>query len=123
MLEDQRKRELATAKVGFNATNALDTEGNPTGGSVKGTGIWINWQDGPLGRGEERQLPNGAFVEDVIAAARQRIQFYQDASSGRFACEENALALEALNTALAALDCRTKRREDAGTEGTHQEEG
>lgn len=109
-------------RVGFKAANFVDEQGNPTGGSVKGTGIWIAWQDGPLGRGEDRRGPNGAFVEDVIDAARQRILFYQDASEGRFGCEENRTALIALTEALEALDSRTQRREERGIEGTHVEE-
>ena len=36
-------------------TNELDADGNPAGGSVNGNGLTIKWQDGPLGRGEDRQ--------------------------------------------------------------------
>jgi hypothetical protein len=45
------------------------------------------------------------------------VQVYQDS---RFACPENALALEHLRLAAEALDSRTKRREAAKTEGTHE---
>lgn len=109
-------------RIGFKADNKLDENGNPTGGYVSGTGFTITWQDGPLGRvgTDERAEPNGAFVEDVIGAAVQRIQHYQSASGGRFACEENGRALAALELALEHLDSRTKRRVEAGTEGTHE---
>lgn len=93
-----------------------DAEGNPTGGQTIGTGIRINWQDGPLGRGADRKDPNGAFVEGVIAAAIGRLHFYQ---SSKFACEENRDALYHLDQALAALNARTERRDVAGVEGTH----
>ncbi len=105
---------------GINGNNHTDRHGNPTGGYVVGTGIRIDWQDGPLGRGEDRVEPNGAFVEDVIASALQRIEFYQEAKGGKFACPENANAILDLHHALSSLDGRTKRREAAGTEGTHK---
>lgn len=104
---------------GIEAVNAHDERGAPTGGYVTGVGIQIDWQNGPLGRGAERKPPNGAFVEDVIEAARQRIEFYQTVADGRFACMENAFAIELLERALANLDSRTQRRERAGVEGTH----
>lgn len=114
--EDLRRR---TMRIGFDAQNDCDENGNPTGGSVRGTGFSIDWQNGPLGRGADRKEPNGAFVEDVIDAARQRIKFYQEASQGRFACPENALALRYLDMALEALDQRTRQREARQVEGTH----
>jgi len=101
----------------FTATNENDSDGNPAGGAVHGTGLTIHWQDGPLGRDEERKEPNGAFVETVIAAAAQRIRYYQ---SGKFACRENALALTKLEEALHWLDHRTRAREARSVEGTHQ---
>ena len=103
----------------FTATNRLDAKGNPSGGIVSGTGLSIFWQDGPLGRGADRQEPNGAFVETVIAAARQRLEFYQTASLGRFACVENAEAIDLLTAALEVLDRRTQGREARQVEGTH----
>ena len=109
-------------RIGFHAKNTVDENGNPTGGVVVGTGVTIAWQDGPLGRpgAEDRKEPNGAFVEDVIDAAKQRLEFFENASGGRFACEENADAIALLEQALMRLDDRTSRRTDAGTEGTHQ---
>lgn len=100
----------------FVARNNADENGNPTGGSVKGTGLAIQWQDGPLGRGDDRKEPNGAFVETVIDAALQRIEFYQ---ASKFKCRENALAITKLEEALHWLNARTNRRERSGTEGTH----
>lgn len=98
------------------AENYLDDDGNPAGGFVNGRGLIIEWQDGPLGRGEDRQPPNGAFVETVIAAAKQRIEHYQ---AGPFACRENALAITKLNEALHWLQHRTAEREQRQVEGTH----
>ena len=97
--------------------NRLDADGNPAGGHVRAPGLKINWQDGPLGRGPERREPNGAFVETVIEAARQRIAFYQN---GKFACEENRQAIAHLDMALEVLNERTARREADNTEGTHE---
>jgi hypothetical protein len=101
----------------FDACNHVDDNGNPAGGSVSGTGLLISWQNGPLGRGDERIEPNGAFVETVIAAVIQRIEHYQ---STKFACRENAIAITKLQEAAMWLDSRTKRREAASTEGTHE---
>ena len=96
--------------------NEVDEQGNPTGGTVTGTGIDIRWQDGPLGRGTDRREPNGAFVEGVIRAALERLYFYQDS---KFKCRENALAITKLEEALHWLNHRTTEREHRGIEGTH----
>lgn len=115
----------------FKARNATDGSGMPAGGKVEAIGLEIDWQDGPLKRIEKDGEtwkgpvkkgdidPNGAFVETVIAAARQRIQWYQEVSGGRFACIENAEAITWLDCALEALDKRTQRRTVAGVEGSH----
>ena len=100
----------------FKAFNHHDSDGNPTGGEVSGTGLIISWQNGPLGRGTDRKDPNGAFVETVIAAAKQRLEFYQDS---KFNCEENAIAITHLEKALDVLNSRTKDREKREVEGTH----
>lgn len=100
----------------YTAQNDLDLNGNPAGGSVEGVGLSIRWQDGPLGRGEERKPPNGAFVETVIAAAKQRLEFYQQS---KFACPQNEMAIGLLASALFALKERTQLRELRGVEGTH----
>ena len=56
------------------ALNKLDSAGNPSGGWVKGKGLHVDWQDGPLGRPPDGPAePNGTFVDDVIEAARQRL--------------------------------------------------
>lgn len=103
---------------GFHSTHFHDADGNPEGGQTHGTGFAIAWQRGPLGRGDDRKAPNGAFVEDVIDAARDRIEFYQ---RSRFACGANARALEHLEAALRELRARTADREARGVEGTHAE--
>ena len=97
----------------------MDKDGNPAGGHAHGVGFTILWQNGPLGRIRtgERKQPNGAFVEDIIRAAADRIGFYQ---GGKFACDENAEALTNLRQALDALNRRTQRRIEAGTEGVNE---
>lgn len=103
----------------YTAKNATDKDGNPAGGEVRGVGLTIDWQDGPLGRGEDRKAPNGAFVETVIAAVIQRIEFY---NQSKFRSRENSIAITKLEEALLWLNSRTQRREKAGIEGTHAEE-
>ena len=98
------------------AKNNNDEQGNPTGGYVKGIGISINWQEGPLGRGADRKEANGAFTEGVILAALQRLEFFQ---LSKFKCRENALAITKLEEALHWLQSRTQRRETQQVEGTH----
>lgn len=98
--------------------NNLDENGNPAGGFVKGVGLDISWQNGPLGRVEDgsRIAPNGAFVETVISAVVAKIEHYQ---STKFKCRENAIALTHLETALLWLNKRTMDRENRKVEGTH----
>ncbi|KKK87303.1 hypothetical protein LCGC14_2754620, partial [marine sediment metagenome] len=63
----------------FTATNNVDEDGLPAGGNVTSIGLSIEWQKGPLGEeGVDRREPNGAFVETLIAAALQRIEWYQE---------------------------------------------
>ena len=101
----------------FTAINDRDESGNPAGGFAGGVGFSIEWQNGALLVDGVRQEPNGAFVETIIAAAKQRIEEYQ---STRFACTENERAIMYLGLALNELDARTQRRIGAGTEGTHR---
>lgn len=100
----------------FEFNNYLDENENPAGGYVRGVGLAIDWQQGPLGTGDERRAPNGAFVETVTQAAIERIEFYQ---RSKFACDENKLALKHLKLAVEAMQSRTKSRESRGVEGTH----
>lgn len=102
------------------SSHDLDVNGNPAGGITKGIGISITWQNGPLGRGEDRQEPNGAFVEGVIQAAIDRLEWYQTACDGKFKCRENALAITKLQEALHWCQHRTAERERREVEGTHQ---
>lgn len=108
--------------------NMKDEDENPTGGFVsliveKGgephNALTVNWQDGPRGTDEAGVLkdPNGAFVEDVIAAAKQRLEFFQDS---KYKHDANAEAIEHLDAALEALTKRSKERAEAGTLGKHE---
>lgn len=96
--------------------NICDEQGNPSGGSVHGVGLDINWQNGPLGVGRERKDPNGAFVETVISAAKQRLEYFQES---KYACRENELAINYLSRALGILEQRTTDRQKRNVEGTH----
>ncbi len=102
----------------LNCTNEIDEDGNLTGGSVEGIGFRVDWQNGPLGR--PPKLATGAFVDDVIEAARQRLEFYQKASSGKFACRENALAITSLEVAQHWLWARRMERGSRGVQGEHK---
>jgi hypothetical protein len=93
-----------------------DDAGNPEGGVTQATGLLISWQRGPLGSGADRVEPNGCFVETVIAAAIDRLEFYQ---RSKFISSYNAGALGLLYEALDVLHARTADRELRGVEGTH----
>jgi len=99
------------------SSHFTDENGRPAGGTTYGRGFAIGWQRGPLGRGEDRREPNGAFVEDIIVAAIDRIAHYQGTE---FACDANATALSHLHTALKALQARTADRVARHVEGTHE---
>ena len=103
-----------------------DAEGNPTGGylhdnstcvadlpAYQTAGLLIRWQDGPVNR-DAGEKANGAFVEDVIRGCKERLEFFQ---TSRFACDENATAIEHLQKAFDALDSRRKDRRERGVEG------
>lgn len=94
-----------------------DADGKPAGGQTTGTGIQIDWQNGPLAVDGVRLEPTGAFVEGVIEAAIDRVEYYQ---RGEFACRENALVLTKLEEALHWCNHRTADRDQRGVEGTHQ---
>lgn len=101
----------------FTGNHFIDNQGNPHGGTTYGRGFAISWQHGPLQRGEERLEPNGAFVEDIIAAAIDRLEFFQQT---KFNCEHNAVAIATLKAALSTLNARTTDREARNIEGTHE---
>ena len=102
----------------IDCVNNMDGE-NPTGGNCAGIGLNIQWQNGPRYNEKTKTLDekNGAFVEDVISAAIQRLEFFQ---TSKFWCDENKVALQSLYAALGALKLRTKNRESRGIEGTHR---
>ena len=110
------------ASQGHFQENWVDENGNPAGGVATGRGFTISYQNGPLGRvgTEERVEPNGAFVEDVVEAVKKRMEFYQTAGDGKFACEENEESIKHLEGFLRVQRSRTARRTEAKTEGTHE---
>lgn len=130
----------------FESHQFSDSRGNPAGGHTFGPGFSIAWQNGPLAvdvqpaecvvsnhwsnggptgnpsdhtkrDGSCRRAPNGAFVETIIAAAKDRLAFYQRSD---FACSDNRAAIDHLDAALAILNARTAGRVARGVEGTHE---
>ncbi|HYA67865.1 MAG TPA: hypothetical protein VED63_03940 [Acidimicrobiales bacterium] len=91
----------------------FDEDNRPAGGYARGVGINIQWQNGPLVHHGRPHAPNGALVEDVIAAVIGRIEFYQRSRSH---CIENAVALGHLRAAVEVLEERTRARADRGVE-------
>lgn len=104
-------------KNGFESSH-YDQHGEPDGGVTFGAGFTISWQRGPLRKEDGTfDFPNGAFIEDIIDAAKDRLEYHQ---RSQFACDENAQAIALLAQALEILDSRTKRREQENTLGSHE---
>lgn len=103
----------------LSASNETDNDGNPTGGYVLGLGTGITWQNGPRGQeGTDELLPaNGAFVEDVIWAALQRLEFFNDS---KYRDRANSIAITKLEEALYALKDRQLERSYRGVEGKYE---
>lgn len=108
----------------INSEFTTDGAGNPTGGTTKmhlpypeDSGstrlvLLVHYQDGIVG--EDGQT--GAFVEDVLEVARQRLQFFQ---TSKFRCRENAIALTKIEEALQWLDWHIRQRLIRGVENTY----
>lgn len=116
------------------ATNRVDVDNNPTGGratliigdsySPDSEVIKVQWQDGPRGTGQEDRNgnpillpPNGAFVEDVLWIALQRLEFFNE---GKYRDSANSIAITHLEQALQALKDRQLERSYRGVEGKHE---
>lgn len=115
------------------ATNQTDENENPTGGDVylqvtkngdnEFPALVINWQDGARGMDENPDGtpvladPNGAFVEDVLWAALQRLEFFQES---QYRCRENAIAITKIGEALFIMKDRQLSRSNRGVEGKHE---
>lgn len=93
--------------------NWTTPEGNHDGGVSTGIGYTIAWQRGPLVGGNR----NGAFLIEVLTACLRQLEYCQNS---RYACAENAEALDYLELAIASLESRRLRRQNQGTLGTHE---
>jgi hypothetical protein len=93
--------------TGFDATI------NPSNVHGEMTRTAIVFQNGPI---LESGI-NGISNEALLAIVEDRLIGFQ---SGKYACEENAVALGLVQSAQGALKSRTQKRLDRGVEGTHQ---
>lgn len=96
--------------------NYFDADGNPAGGYAHGPGLCATFQDGPRGRAADGSLEpaNGAFVEDLLVAAAQRLEFFQ---RSRFKHEKNQAALDYIYSAINAMNARATERAQRGVLG------
>lgn len=111
------------------AHNIKDGDENPTGGDVylqvtkngddEFPALVINWQDGARGEQGKAGLadPNGAFVEDVLWAALQRLEFFNES---KYRDRANSLAITHIEQALQALKDRQLERSHRNVEGKHE---
>jgi hypothetical protein len=91
--------------------NWSEPDGSHDGGVSYGDGFCISWQRGPLSEAGR----NGAFLIEVLEACRDQLAYFD---SGKYACTENAAALEHLTQAIQLLEQRRQRRTDEGKLGT-----
>lgn len=78
----------------------------------------LSFQRGPIGPHDAR---NGAFTEELLAVLIDRLEYFQiEHEEGKFACAENAEAIEHLKAAQAALSKRTQARIAQGVEGLNE---
>ena len=129
-VEDQRLQNVIGVHVGVQVevcsgqSNAIrcrnyeDSEGNPTGGYAHGPGMVITWQDGPRGKDDKGELldENGAFVEDALVAAYQRLLYFQQS---KYACRENEVAMRHIRRAIGELHQRAMDRNKRGVLGAN----
>lgn len=101
--------------------NWTDPDQNPTGGTVKGIGLTIEWQNGPIDFDFENNTylkgANGALIADVILSAIQRLKFF---NNGKFVCRENSCAITHLEEALMWLQRRHDDRVTRKVQGKHE---
>lgn len=118
------KRELTSHKVnGLNEALRISVLDEPGAGGAnhiyaiefesagKPESIDIQFQNGPINEAGV----NGISQESLLAIVEDRLKSFQ---AGPYACEENAMALLAVYTAIAWLKYRTKGRIERGVEGT-----
>ena len=100
------------------ARNYSDTDGNPAGGYVHGPGLCVSFQDGPRGKQGDGELhpANGAFVEDLLVGALQRLEFFQ---ASKFRHVRNQEAIDHIVSALEALNTRAAERKERGVLGAN----
>lgn len=91
----------------------------PQSGYVVGPGLTVVWQDGPRAKQSDGTLAaaNGAFVEDLLVAAYERLAFFQ---STQFSHEANAFAMDYIVNALDAMQSRASQRAAAGKLGQQE---
>jgi hypothetical protein len=88
----------------FYSEHFINAEKEPMGGFADGLGFTISWQRGQLKFNENKQaLPNGAFVYDIVAVARDRVKFFQES---KYKNEDYKKALKLLTKALEYLKVR-----------------
>jgi len=91
----------------------------PQSGYVVGPGLTVVWQDGPRAKQSDGTLAavNGAFVEDVLVAAQERLAFFQ---LTKFKHEANERAIGYIELALQALNSRATARAEVGKLGQQE---
>ena len=106
--------EVVKIVVELDNYNKTDHSGNVTGGYSTGMGMEIHWQDGALYTDKPR---NGALVDEVLQAALQRLEAYQET---RLSCFETHDAITKIQEAMQWLEARRRSRQAWGVQGTYK---
>jgi hypothetical protein len=111
----QAQRRMGQSNM-VRSRNYTDADGNPAGGYAHGPGMCIAWQDGPRGTHPDGAMKpaNGAFVEDALVAAYQRLESFQQSKYVHLA---NTQAMSLIAEAIAILHARAQERQARGVLG------
>ena len=100
----------------LHAEDVSDGDGSPDGGFVESTGLQVRWQRGPIDK-ESSPPWNGSFPVTVLEAVLHRLLYYQN---GKFACQDNEVAIEHIEAAIETLNERQVERFCRGVQGGHK---
>lgn len=123
LTEEQKPREVTYHKgntlndywnilASFPSAGGACTEYALYGTGYNGFEVFLKFQNG-----NPNEEVNGISNEMLLAILIDRMEGFQ---SGKFACDNNQVALECLKTALVALNGRTAARVSKGIEGTQE---
>ena len=114
---DAALRDLEITGQPLESEHYLDSDENPDGGYIEGTGLAIRWQRGALDFDGDGVPWNGCFLVTLLEAAKEQLKFYQ---STKFKSDDNAEAMAKVQEAIDILNRRQVARFTRGVRGKHE---